>query len=87
MAKMIKTAQGEMIDWDLLRIQTQVNNNVAEPVEVVDHAAIAARRQQRARMEAARNLLAVAQAEVADVVDTPTIETSKQPSTKRGKNA
>jgi anaerobic ribonucleoside-triphosphate reductase len=86
MAKMIKTAQGDVIDWDLLKIQSQVNNNVAEPVEVVDHAAIAARRQQRARMEAARNLLAVAQAE-ATGVDTTTPESPKQLSTKRGKNA
>jgi hypothetical protein len=86
MAKMIKTAQGELIDWDLLKIQTQVNNNVAEPVEVVDQAAVAARRQQRARMEAARNLLAVAQAE-APVAPMESQENSKQQSGKRGKNA
>lgn len=86
MAKMIKTAQGDVIDWDLLKIQSQVNNNVAEPVEVVDQAAIAARRQQRARMEAARNLLAVAQAE-APAADTSTLEAPKQQTGKRGKNA
>lgn len=82
MAKMIKTAQGEVIDWDLLKIQTQVNNNVAEPVDVVDQAAVAARRQQRARMEAARKLLAVAQ-EAAPVV----AEAPKQSFTKKSKNA
>lgn len=82
MAKLIKTAQGNVIDWDLLKIQSQVNNNVAEPVEVVDQAAIAARRQQRARMEAARNLLAVAQ-EAAPVV----IEPPVQSTAKKGKNA
>lgn len=82
MAKMIKTAQGDVIDWDLLKIQTQVNNNVAEPVEVVDQAAVAARRQQRARMEAARKLLAVAQ-EAAPAV----VETSKPSAAKKAKNA
>lgn len=82
MAKLIKTAQGNMIDWDLLKIQSQVNNNVAEPVEVADQAAVAARRQQRARMEAARTLLATAQ-EAAPTI----IETSIQPSAKKGKNA
>jgi hypothetical protein len=72
MAKMVKSAQGQLIDWELLKLQSQVNNNVAEPVEIVDQAAIAARRQQRARLDAARKLLEKAQQEVATVVVEPT---------------
>lgn len=58
MAKMVKTARGEMVDWDLLKIQTAEQKNVAEPVEVVDQVAIAARRLARQKMDAARKLLA-----------------------------
>lgn len=61
MAKMVKSAQGEMVDWDLLKIQTQVKQNVAETVEIVDQTAVAARRQQRARLDAAKKLLDAAQ--------------------------
>lgn len=82
MAKLIKTAQGNVIDWDLLKIQAQVNSNVAETVEVVDQAALVARRQQRARMEAARSLLATAQEAAPAVVETPVQSTAK-----KGKNA
>lgn len=57
MAKMVKSAQGQLVDWDLLKLQSQVSNNVADPVEVVDQSAVAAKRQQRARMESARKLL------------------------------
>jgi len=83
MVKMVKSAQGETIDWDLLKLQSQTNNNVAEPVNVVDQAAVAARRQQRARMEAARKLLDKAQQEAAAAPD----EESKPVTSKKGKNA
>jgi len=74
MAKMVKTAQGMMIDWDLLKIQSQVNGSVADQVEIVDHAAVAARRAQRTKLAAAKKLLEEAQraaAEPAVVEDTP----------------
>ena len=80
MVKMVKSAQGQEVDWDLLKIQTQVNNNVAEPVDVVDQAAAAARRQQRARMEAARKLLDKAQKEVL-------VTATKSETTKKSKHA
>lgn len=57
MAKMVKTAQGQVLDWDLLKLQTQANNNIADPVNIVDQVALAAKRQQRARMEAAQKML------------------------------
>ena len=74
MAKMVKTAQGMMIDWDLLKIQSQVNGSVADQVEIVDHAAVAARRAQRTKLAAAKKLLEEAQrsaAEAAGAEDVP----------------
>jgi hypothetical protein len=80
MAKMVKSAQGLEVDWDLLKLRSEVSNNVADVVEVVDQAAVAARRQQRARMDAAKKLLEKAQQEIA----TPAVE---QPTKKAKSNA
>lgn len=89
MAKMVRTAQGHMIDWDLLAIQTQANNNVAEPVDVVDQSAIAARRLQRARLATAKQMLDAAQqfqATAATTTSTDVVGDSDQPQqTKKGK--
>lgn len=82
MAKMVKSAQGQLIDWELLKLQSQANNNVAETVDVVDQAAVAARRQQRARLDAARKLLETAQREAA----APAAEAAPT-TTKKAKNA
>ncbi len=57
MAKHVRTARGDLIDWDLLKIQSVQNNNVAEKVEIVNRNEQLVRREQRARMEAARKLL------------------------------
>lgn len=81
MAKMVKSAQGQLVDWDLLKLQSQVSNNVADPVEVVDQSAVAAKRQQRARMESARKLLDKAQQAL------PEQPTAKQQSKKDRSNA
>jgi hypothetical protein len=82
---MLKSAQGHEVDWDLLKIQSQVNNNVAEPVDVVDQSAVAARRQQRARMEAARKLLETAQQ--ATVEAAPVTLVAQPAPAKKAKNA
>ena len=72
MAKMVKSAQGQMIDCDLLKLQSQTNSNVAAPVDIVDQSTVAARRQQRVRLDAARKLLEKAQEE--STAPTPVIE-------------
>jgi hypothetical protein len=87
MAKMVKSAQGELIDWDLLKIQSQVNNNVAEPVEIVDQAAIAARRQQRAKLDAARKMLEKAQQEAVAAEAVAAVAAEAVAPTKKAKNA
>ncbi len=63
MTKIVRTAAGQMLDWDLLRVQIAAANNVAEKVEVttappnpVD------KRKRRARLEAAQQALQQAEA-------------------------
>ncbi len=62
MTKMIRTARGSVVDWDLLKIQAAVASRVAEPVTITTEPAkypttnpsdLADRRARRARMEAA----------------------------------
>ena len=69
MAKMVRSAMGQLVDWDLLRVQTAETKNVAVPVEIVNRAEQVARRERRARLDAARTLLA--QAEIQQPVAAP----------------
>lgn len=86
MVKMVKSAQGQEIDWDLLKIQTQVNKNVAEPVEAVDQVSMATRRQQRARLDAAKKLLDQATQQASQPSVVAAVEEPQQaPTTKKGK--
>jgi hypothetical protein len=61
MTKMIKSARGQLIDWDLLNVQASVANNVAPPVALVNPVEQAARKRMRANMEAAKKLVAAKQ--------------------------
>jgi hypothetical protein len=86
MVKMVKSAQGQEIDWDLLKIQTQVNKNVAEPVEAVDQVSMATRRQQRARLDAAKKLLDQATQQAPQSTVVAAVEEPQQvTTTKKGK--
>lgn len=61
---MVRTATGSLVDWDLIRISAQANNNVAKEVDIVSAPTQATRRAQRAKMDAARKLLDKMTAEV-----------------------
>jgi hypothetical protein len=62
MAKMLRTATGSLVDWDLMRINADKGNNVAQKVEItLNPQSKADRRAQRAKMDAARKLLEEAQ--------------------------
>jgi hypothetical protein len=94
MPKIVKTALGNTVDWDLMRIQAQQQNNVAEPVELAQKTTTQAdRRAQRAKMEAARKLLADAKQQEARLQQISTLppldesegaewEEQEQPTTK-----
>ena len=57
MTKMIRTAAGNLVDWDLIKIQTVASNNVAPKVEIQTQSDLRARRERRARLDAARVIL------------------------------
>lgn len=57
MGKMVKSARGEMVDWELLNIQASTGNNVAQAVEVVNPVEQAARKRMKANMEKAKQMM------------------------------
>lgn len=70
MTKMVRTAQGNLVDWDLIKIQAAAGNNIADKLEITTAPPdIKAQRNRRAKMEAARKMLA--QAEKASEVSAP----------------
>lgn len=81
MVKMVRSARGEYIDWDLLRITAAQHNRVAPAVEIVNRVE---KRGQRARLEAARKLLA--QTNMLEAAKLTNIEAS-QPVPTKLKNA
>lgn len=78
MPKMVRTATGSLVDWDLLRISAQSGNNVAKEVDIVSAPTQATRRAQRAKMDAARKLLDQMAAEVEAASTQPTTPTKKK---------
>jgi len=58
MTKMVRTARGDVVDWDLLRVQMTNAGRVAEPVDVSSKRDDQiARRQRRGRLNAAQTML------------------------------
>lgn len=76
---MVRTARGEVVDWDLMRIQTTKANNVTEKVEIAaaknDKQA---RRERRAKMDMARKLLQQAEAEKTAPIVQPSVSTDDE---------
>lgn len=59
MPKIVKSAMGETVDWDLLRVKASMDNMVADPVVINSRTVeVEDRRAQRTRVENARRVMA-----------------------------
>lgn len=58
MPKIVKSAMGEVVDWDLLRVKAAMDNNITTPVVINNREIeVGDKRDQRTRVENARRVM------------------------------